>query len=232
MKAKFIIPCIALAIAALMGTACSCQQLDGDRVPTKNFIQEYLIPESLSYSSYSDEFHFDGIWISDGAALERMLEKYGDTVYNRAYYKPTYAVSADFKKIEITSDMDFDSGHKAGESLADIVMFHGKSPWEFIQAGCPDSWIMESKEFKRIDKKVSEITPEDLKFHHRIPPPARTAGNPHNHNQVHRGGSHGRGGLRNDFRIGESDRYRTENHRRTEKPKEAMRKCTASFHSI
>ena len=164
MKAKFIIPCIALAIAALMGTACSCQQLDGDRVPTKNFIQEYLIPESLSYSSYSDEFRFDGIWISDGAALERMLEKYGDTVYNRAYYKPTYAVSADFKKIEITSDMDFDSGHKAGESLADIVMFHGKSPWEFIQAGCPDSWIMESKEFKRIDKKVNEITPEDLKL--------------------------------------------------------------------
>ena len=103
---------------SLLIIACSCQQLDGDRVPTKNFIQEYLIPESLSYSSYSDEFHFDGIWISDGAALERMLEKYGDTVYNRAYYKPTYAVSADFKKIEITSDMDFDSGHKAGESLA------------------------------------------------------------------------------------------------------------------
>ena len=43
-------------------------------------------------------------------------------------------------------------------------MFHGKSPWEFIQAGCPDSWIMESKEFKRIDKKISEITPEDLKL--------------------------------------------------------------------
>ena len=149
---------------SLLIIACSCQQLDGDRVPTKNFIQEYLIPESLSYSSYSDEFHFDGIWISDGEVLERMLEKYGDTVYNSSYFMPTNAVGVDFEKIEITSDMDFDSGHKAGESLADIVMFHGKSPWEFIQAGCPDSWIMESKEFKRIDKKVSEITPEDLKL--------------------------------------------------------------------
>ena len=164
MKAKFIIPCIALAIAALMGTACSCQQLDGFGVPKKNFVGAYLIPESLSYSSYSDEFHFDGIWISDGEVLERMLEKYGDTVYNSSYFMPTNAVGVDFEKIEITSDMDFDSGHKAGESLADIVMFHGKSPWEFIQAGCPDSWIMESKEFKRIDKKVSEITPEDLKL--------------------------------------------------------------------
>lgn len=149
---------------SLLIIACSCQQLDGDRVPTKNFIQEYLIPESLSYSSYSGELRFDGIWITDGIALERMLEKYGDTVYNSSYFMPTYAVGVDFEKIEITSDMDFDSGHKAGESLADIVMFHGKSPWEFIQAGCPDSWLMESKEFKRIDKKISEITPEDLKL--------------------------------------------------------------------
>ena len=118
MKAKFIIPCIALAIAALMGTACSCQQLDGFCVPKKNFVGAYLIPESLSYSSYSDEFRFDGIWISDGEVLERMLEKYGDTVYNSSYFMPTNAVGVDFEKIEITSDMDFDSGHKAGESLA------------------------------------------------------------------------------------------------------------------
>ena len=153
-----------LYIIPLLILAYSCQQLDGYGVPRKNFIQGYLIPESLSYSSYNDEFSFDGIWISDGAMLERMLEKYGDTVYNSAYYRPTSAVGVDFKAIEITSDMDFDSGHKAGESLADIAMFHGKSSWEFIQAGCPDSWIMESEEFKQIDKKISEITPEDLRL--------------------------------------------------------------------
>ena len=91
----------------------------------------------------------------------------------------------DITKIDIVSNADFDSEHKAGTSLSDIVRFLSVSPIKFIESGYkqtydwdnnyPDNFkassainyvsvsnIEDQKCYHPIDKIVSELSSSDL----------------------------------------------------------------------
>lgn len=157
---------ILFSLVALI--ACSCHfethgEYDGAWY-SESFIDGYLIPQEIRISdSTKNEFRFEGIYLS-GEAKEKIKKKYGDTTYKSMLVSPNDGIVTDFHRIEITSNIDFDSEHKAGELLNDIAMFHGKSAWKFIQAGSPKEQedILYRYGYWPIDKLASEITGEDL----------------------------------------------------------------------
>lgn len=120
---------------------------------------------------------------NDLARYQKLCEKNGDTTYNRK--TPLYNVHKfidkpanmvfdyDLEKISIVSDADFDAEHAAGAELGDIVEYVGFSPYKFIKDGYALSNIRKKQNFindrenfgfQIIEKRVSELTSEDLKM--------------------------------------------------------------------
>lgn len=152
-------------------------------VNSEGFLISYIYPCELDIQR-GDADSLKVLIRGDSATDEEkhiLMEKYGDTTFNSTLIEPTGAIAIEFTGIEITSDKDFDAGHKAGASLADIAVFHGASAWEYINAGCPDSRTLNvscpdywnpmkdfsgppyyCNGFRRIDKPIGEITENDL----------------------------------------------------------------------
>lgn len=104
----------------------------------KCFVQEYIEVTGLSAEPRSGCARVGCL----GRTVEaHLVRSQFDCSYEGQYINPStnFAVLDDFRTIALVSDSDFDDQHKAGTSLADIVMFAGASPYDFIACGYRDA---------------------------------------------------------------------------------------------
>lgn len=160
---------------------------------THHYISDFTIGDKLRIgidNSFQDphilDLFFENSFIGGlkPEIREALYEKYGDTSYDR--YVPldpglTACYANEFELIEITSSADF-GDIKAGESLAEIVMFRSASAKPFIDSKytVPGVWTEEIKSeigyypmsslnkwqkySHPIVKRVCDLTPEDMKL--------------------------------------------------------------------
>ena len=126
-------------------TVVVCSTMFGCRIDgafkSKHFVQVYVIPNELrlrevkSADTYVIGVDFFGEY-AGGEQKEELARRYNDLSYNRKLVPSTnQALSDPLSWIDVTCDRDFDEEHLANESLGDIVMFKGASPYDFIQRG-------------------------------------------------------------------------------------------------
>ncbi len=104
-------------------------------------------------------------YLNDGSVKKSeyraLCIKHGDIGYNRyirQYQKKLLSYSnADFTKVSIISDADFDESHLADSELGDLVLFEALSPYAYIKSGYKIGSPMQG-----ISKLVSELEYEDL----------------------------------------------------------------------
>lgn len=120
---------------------------------------------------------------NDLEKYRKLCEKHGDTAFNReiSIYQTSGVLAEpknmvleyDLEKISVVSDADFDEKHPAGAELGDIVEYVGFSPYQFIKDGYVMSNFRRKQNFitfpdkfgfQSIEKRVSELTSEDLKM--------------------------------------------------------------------
>jgi hypothetical protein len=105
---------------------------------------------------------------------DALCEKYGDMTYNREEFvfiggEPSFLAYSPVS-IEIVSNHDFDEEHPAGTSLGDLVSFYSYTAKPYIDSGYVEydwgvnpGYVGDGKQpFYPIDKKVSELTQDDL----------------------------------------------------------------------
>lgn len=83
-----------------------------------------------------------------------------DNPFDRNYkgpfipYGTNFSVLNAFQKMKLVSDSDFDEQHKARMPLADIVMFVGASPYDFIAGGYRNAYKWDETEIEFYKKGV------------------------------------------------------------------------------
>lgn len=163
---------------------------NGDGIFTKHFISSFSNATSVILrEGYADT---EGvgvfmIWPGEGSGHRNdnyyfgLCDYWGDTSYDRIVSQdpsrtPCYANM--FTSVDMVSSADF-GDIKAGESLADIVMFRGATARPYIEHGYSDFGYYEkwdymrkelgnsmyydiNTEFQPVLKRLSELTPDDL----------------------------------------------------------------------
>lgn len=100
----------------------------------KCFVQEYIEATGLKAEPKSGYAKVGCL----GRTVEaHLVQSRFDCSYEGKYINPStnFAVLNAFRTMKLVSDTDFDEQHRAGISLADIVMFAGASPYDFIACG-------------------------------------------------------------------------------------------------
>lgn len=131
--------------------------IEDDRVlawPDMNhFVQEYVDVERLSIQSNEDYVRV--------ACLGGTIGCYRvDSKFDCSYDGPiipvetNFSILNEFQKIRFVSDSDFDEQHKAQMSLADIVMFAGASPYDFIAGGYRNAYKWDDTDIEFYKKGV------------------------------------------------------------------------------
>lgn len=159
----------------------------GGKIFTHHFISGFVSGDKLEIEQDAEDAHifylsFENRNTPVGSDIRNALyEKYGDTTYDRYVSQDKslrVCYANEFESIEITSSADF-GDIKAGESLADVVMFRASSAKPFIDSkyNVPGVWTEEimseigqygmalfdnQRDFSPIVKSVSDLTSENL----------------------------------------------------------------------
>ncbi len=107
--------------------------IDGSRYSTC-FVQDYVEADQIKI--FADNGSSIG-FVAEGTLIDGNLlaPTYADTGFNSNIVPhSTQAIANQFMAIELVSNNDYDEGHKAGSSLADIVYLAGASPCDFIRS--------------------------------------------------------------------------------------------------
>ena len=142
--------CAVVSVALFYGCDNDDNNINPGRTPKfseKSYISVYIKAKQLRYFYMSDtydsiqtdpyiRFSLLGEWYNDEAA-EKVAREFGDTAYYRVpgFYFLDSVVSDSIKKIDVTCRSDYDAQHPKGTSLADIVLFCGRSYYDFIRNG-------------------------------------------------------------------------------------------------
>ena len=112
------------------------------------------------FADADDIYRYNETQESRKQIYNQLAEKYGDIGYDRNVEGATsnrslFAIE-NISSIELTCLEDIDTEHPAGSSIADMFIFDGESPIEYIQSGYT------SKFRKVINKKLEDIESADL----------------------------------------------------------------------
>lgn len=152
----------------------------------ESFVQIYIYADEMELGEEYRGFLYVSLegeeieqnYLPNDKGYGELSAKYGDTGYNQKIVLPNEheVLADDFTSIDIRSDRDFDAGHKAGESLADIVTLLATSPAKFIESGYTDAydWMFKPMDYTitshrfmtygywPVTERLDRLTPEDL----------------------------------------------------------------------
>lgn len=178
-------------VMAMLGCHEVIEDPIGGPTYTKHFISRFVDTKSIILREFDADRDGVGvfrIFTGEGQVLRgghylSLCNYWGDTSYNRwVPQDPSRSIcyANMFTSVDIISSADFND-IKAGESLADIVMFRGATAKPFIESGYvsgPHWWEYDGEmmqelghhgidywidtNFYPILKPLSELTPEDL----------------------------------------------------------------------
>jgi hypothetical protein len=141
---------IILSIVCYMVFFKGCtKEVTGDE-PTlsKNYIQSFVLCDSITFGIDDRSNNLYIVFLgeridSHDNRFQSLIEHFGDTAYNKeltSMFMFQQAVADEFISIDLISDRDFDALHPAGESLRNIMKFHGASPYKYITSGYTDEF--------------------------------------------------------------------------------------------
>lgn len=184
-----------IILFACVATMFSCHEVveepNGHGIFSKHFISGFSNATSVILREGCADFDGVGVFkicpgdgdLLSGGHYHSLCEYWGDTSYDRwVNQDPSRSTcyANMFTSVDIISSADFNDV-KAGESLADIVIFRGATAKPYIENGYipdPYGWSYDGEmmqelghngfyywkntEFYPILKRLSELTPEDL----------------------------------------------------------------------